>query len=349
MSVAPLVSAQSLYAAPVAYPVLAPRRLVFPHDHGAHPEHRIEWWYVTGWLAAPGVSPFGFQVTFFQLRPGTDESNPSRFALRHVVVAHAALAWPPAGRLLHAARSARSGLGLVGAQVGDCGLMLDRWRMNRTGEGFRIELDAGEFALALRLDTKGPPLLHGLGGFSQKAPGIEHASMYYSLPQVTVSGSVRVAGRAFPGRGAAWFDHEWSSTLMHPQAAGWDWTGLNLHDGSALMLFRMRDRGGNALWSGGSLRTPDGDAARFNPGEVRWQPSRNWRSPRTGVQWPVMQAVRFGQRVIQLEPLFDDQELDARATTGTLYWEGAVRALEAGREIGRGYLELTGYDGPLVL
>jgi predicted secreted hydrolase len=45
----------------------------------------------------------------------------------------------------------------------------------------------------------------------------------------------------------------------------------------------------------------------------------------------------------------DDQELDARASTGTVYWEGAVRALSGGREIGRGYLELTGYGKPLTL
>jgi predicted secreted hydrolase len=45
----------------------------------------------------------------------------------------------------------------------------------------------------------------------------------------------------------------------------------------------------------------------------------------------------------------DDQELDSRASTGTLYWEGAVRAMESGRAVGRGYLELTGYFQPLRL
>ena len=45
----------------------------------------------------------------------------------------------------------------------------------------------------------------------------------------------------------------------------------------------------------------------------------------------------------------DDQELDSRASTGTIYWEGAVRALAIGREAGRGYLELTGYGTPLQL
>ena len=49
------------------------------------------------------------------------------------------------------------------------------------------------------------------------------------------------------------------------------------------------------------------------------------------------------------KPLIDDQELDSRASTGTIYWEGAVRAMASGREAGRGYLELTGYGNALRL
>lgn len=45
----------------------------------------------------------------------------------------------------------------------------------------------------------------------------------------------------------------------------------------------------------------------------------------------------------------DDQESDTRATTGAIYWEGAVRASTGGREVGRGYLELTGYGEALRL
>jgi predicted secreted hydrolase len=54
--------------------------------------------------------------------------------------------------------------------------------------------------------------------------------------------------------------------------------------------------------------------------------------------------VRVGERSIHLRPLLDDQENDARASTGTIYWEGAMRAFDdSGRQIGKGYLELTGY------
>ncbi len=72
---------------------------------------------------------------------------------------------------------------------------------------------------------------------------------------------------------------------------------------------------------------------------------RRWRSPRTGIDYPVAFAVDAGDVDITLEPLMNDQELDSRASVGTIYWEGAVRAFAGGREIGRGYLELTGYGG----
>jgi predicted secreted hydrolase len=160
---------------------------------------------------------------------------------------------------------------------------------------------------------------------------------------------VTVAGAATAVTGTAWLDHEWSSTVMAPEAAGWDWTGINLADGGALMAFRMRDRSGRALWAGGTLRGADGGVRTFAPGEIRFAPTRTWRSPRTGVAYPVGMAVDAGGTALTLEPLVDDSELDSRASTGTIYWEGAVRSRVAGREVGRGYLELTGYGEPMRL
>jgi predicted secreted hydrolase len=113
-----------------------------------------------------------------------------------------------------------------------------------------------------------------------------------------------------------------------------DWCGINLDGGGSLMAFRMRDKDGRT---------------QFAPPGVSFEPLRTWKSPRTGVEYPVAIAVRTKQDRLILEPLMDDQELDARASTGTIYWEGAVRALRDGREAGRGYLELTGYWKPMKL
>jgi predicted secreted hydrolase len=87
----------------------------------------------------------------------------------------------------------------------------------------------------------------------------------------------------------------------------------------------------------------------FQPNEIEFSAVRRWRSPRTQVEYPVAMSLRTGDLAYALEPLIDDQELDARTGVGVLYWEGAVRALEGGRTIGRGYLELTGYGKPLKL
>src|SRR5207237_10021414 len=127
------------------------------------------------------------------------------------------------------------------------------------------------------------------------------------------------------------------------------WPGINFDDGGALRAFRMRDRAGASFWAGGSYRAPDGRVRVFQSGEIEFSAIRRWRSPRTQVEYPVAMTVRAGDLQCVLEPLIDDQELDTRTGVGVLYWEGAVRTIQANRAIGRGYLELTGYGKPLKL
>ena len=316
--------------AEVEYPVVTPGvRLRFPRDHGAHPEYRTEWWYATGWLERGGER-LGFQVTFFRARTPWEAKNPSKFAPRQILLAHAALADPGHGRLRHDERAARTAFGLAGAATRSTGIWIDDWRFALERGAYRAKIAAREFTLDLALEASAAPLLQGEEGFSRKGPRPEEASYYYSRPQMAVSGTLD----GDKVRGVAWLDHEWSSQYLAPEAAGWDWCGLNLDDGRALMAFRIRDRRGGVYYA------PEGTS---------FTPLRSWRSPRTGVEYPVAMRVAAGGEQFDLTPLMDDQELDARRSTGTIYWEGAVRALHAGSEVGRGYLELTGYWRPLEL
>lgn len=324
-------------------PVLPGRRLVFPADHGAHPDFRTEWWYATGWLKLPDGTPLGFQTTFFRVRTGVGEGNPSAFAPRQLILAHAAIADPRLGRLRHDERSARVGFGRAGFESGRTGVWVGDWRFEQRGEHYRAEVRAADFAYALDLLPDAPPVLNGRGGFSAKAPDPRHASYYYSRPQLKVSGSVTLDGRPQPVSGQAWLDHEWSSELLPEGAQGWDWVGLNLDDGSALMAFRMRGKDGGALWSAATSRPAVGAARVLAPDAVAFVALREWRSARTGIRYPVEWRLRVGQRHFHLQPLLDDQELDGARSTGAVYWEGAVRISEGAREVGRGYLEMTGY------
>jgi len=329
--------------------VTAGRPLVFPADFGSHPDFRTEWWYVTGWLTTEQGEPLGFQITFFRTKPDIDEHNPSAFAPRQLLIAHCAISDPKRGRLWQDQRIQRAGLGLAEAAVGDTDVRIDRWTLKRNPRAYAATIDAEDFSLNLTLTETQAPLLNGDGGVSRKGAAAEAASYYYSLPHLKVAGAIARAGRRDRVTGEAWFDHEWSSEYLDAEAVGWDWIGINLDDGAALMAFRIRGAQGDARWAGGTFRTGDGQVQVLAPSDVSFREARRWASPRTAVSYPVEWQVRIGTRELDLEPLLDDQENDTRMSTGAIYWEGAVRAYEAHRLVGRGYLELTGYGERLRL
>jgi predicted secreted hydrolase len=363
--------ALSADAAPHALGVTR-RPLVFPADHGAHPDTRTEWWYVTGWLrgatpadvrgslpAADARPEFGFQITFFRTRTGLAATSASRFAARQVVFAHLALTDLAAGTLLHDQRAAREGFGLARtpAASGEQVVLLGDWLLARRAAGpaapSTLEIDARSERFSLRLALAGtqPVMLQGEAGYSRKGALPGQASHYYSEPQLALRGHLERADA--PARevvGRAWLDHEWSDEYLPAEASGWDWIGMNLADGSALMAFRMRRADGSALWAGGSFRDAAGTLRAFGPGEVAFRPLRRWTSPRTRIAYPVEFDLETPAGRFRVAALQDDQELDSRGSTGAVYWEGLAELRRAdGPHAGWGYLELTGYGDRLKL
>ena len=329
--------------------VSADRPLMFPADYGSHPQFRTEWWYVTGWLTTARGEPLGFQITFFRTKPDIDQNNPSAFSPRQLLIAHCAISDPKRGRLWQDQRIRRAGLNLADATTGDARVWIDAWSLQRTAGGYAVKVDAEDFSFDLTLTETQGLLLNGGAGVSRKGPAAQAASYYYSLPHLRVAGGIARHGSAERVTGEAWFDHEWSSEYLDAAAVGWDWIGINLDDGAALMAFRIRDARGAAHWSGGTLRGSDGRVQILETSDVEFRPGRRWTSPRTQITYPVQWHVRAGSREFDLEPLLDDQENDTRLSTGAIYWEGAVRAYERARPAGRGYLELTGYGERLRL
>ena len=346
-----LVVSAASGAGDVVYPAVVPGYTIeLPRDEGSHSQFRTEWWYLTGWVETDSGEPLGFQLTFFRNRPGIDEDNPSRFVARQVLFAHAAVSDARHGALMRGEKSARAGFGLAEAAEGALAVKIDDWSLRKEGDRYLAVAATSEFALELECIGTQAPLLNGKQGFSQKGPNPQFASYYYSLPQLRTSGRIAIGGREHRVHGVAWFDHEWSSGMFDETARGWDWIGLNLDGGGALMVQRIRNDAGQRYWGGATWREPGQPDRGFGPDEIAWTPARSWRSSRTGVTYPVEWQITVGGRTILLRPLLDDQENDARASTGTLYWEGAVRAFdERGQSIGRGYLELTGYGERLRL
>ena len=337
------------------------RRLRFPPDHGAHPGARLEWWYATGWLRVTGAAPealLGFQLTFFRSRTGLAANLPGRFAPRQLLFAHAAVSDIAAGRHHHAQRISRwsgdESQPDAHARRADTALRLGRWTLQREpADGrYQARLAAAEagFSLALSLLPSQPLLLQGAAGHSQKGPAPQHASHYYSQPQLAVSATLGLGAGVQTANGCGWLDHEWSDELLAPGAVGWDWIGINLLDGGALTAFVLRRADGSVLWAGGSHRPAGGAVRNFAPEEVDFTPLRSWASPATGAAYPVHWRISTPLGRLELRALLDAQELDSRASTGTVYWEGLAELLApGGARLGLGYLEMTGRAQPLRL
>lgn len=256
---------------------------------------------------------------------------------------------------------------MAGASEHDTDVQLGRpfrrWFMRRTKDD-RYLAEVNDPLFDFRFSATPPlaaPVLQGDGGYSRKGVRVEQASYYYSRPQLRLEGTLNLkAGKktadnalrtGFTGTG--WLDHEWSSELLDPRAQGWDWTGINLFDGRALMAFQMRTEQGGVLHATARLIEADGTHQDL---PVSFTPVQDWVSPRTGVRYPVAWRLRAGMLDLQLEPLMPDQEIDSRRSTGAIYWEGAIRVSHwqaqknpGQPEIGRGYLEMTGYAAKMRL
>ena len=329
-----------------------PREFRFPQDHGAHPDYRTEWWYLTGNLETGAGRHFGFQMTFFRF--GIDAEPPERpsaWATDQLWMAHFAVTDTDAREFHADEKFERQALGLAGAQAAPFRVWLDDWELASAGDGdadwfpLRLVADGDEFALDLGIDKGKPLVLQGEDGLDPKGPEPGNASYYYSFTRLPAEGRVRIGDTEHAVSGLVWMDREWSTSVLGPGVEGWNWFAIQLDDGYDLMYYRLRQTdGGTAPYSGGLLVDPDGEvAARYGADQARLEASGHWKSPETGIRYTVAWRLQVPHLGIDLAvtPRVPGQELDLSVR----YWEGAI-TVEGERDgspvTGVGYAEHAG-------
>jgi predicted secreted hydrolase len=329
---------------------LAPIQVRLPQDHGPHHPFQTEWWYYTGNLEAADGRHYGYQLTFFRRGLAAQPTpRPASMAADQVYFAHLALTEVDAGRHQSWERFSRGAAGLAGAQVEPLRIWLEDWTMealNADGSNLRLTASVeNEMALDLVLQASKPLVLHGDQGLSPKSDEPGNASYYVSYTRLETSGTLVVQGEPLAVTGTSWFDHEWSTSALGPQAVGWDWFSLQLDDGRELMYFQIRRQDGSIEpVSGGTLVEPDGSQRRLSSEQVTVEVLEEWTSPETGATYPGRWQLAVPSAGIELtiEPWLPDQENRLSFT----YWEGAVRFEGVSGEAavdGVGFVELTGY------
>ena len=327
----------------------APLDIVFPRDHGPHPEFRSEWWYWTGNLRTTGGRHLGFQLTFFRsaLMPGPPARG-SDWRAGQAYLAHLAVTDARGGRFHFGTRASRGALGLAGARAEPFHVHVEEWEARSEGSRtFPLRLRAEEetFGLDLHLESAKPPVLQGERGLSRKGPELGNASYYYSLTRMPARGTIRLGGEQLEVEGLAWMDREWGTTAVGKDLAGWDWFALQLEDGRELMYYRLRRRDGTAdPYSAGVVVDARGATRALARDGVRLEATGIWRSRRSFVEYPAGWRLTdsAGGLELTITPRLADQEVDASPR----YWEGAVevRGTDGGRPVaGHGYVELVGY------
>jgi len=326
-----------LIAAGVILFAAAPDRsnISFPRDHGAHLDAPVEWWYYTGHLKDLAGREYGFQLTFFRVREmhlaHFAWSDASRRSFRYEEKTHLALP------------------GIASAAVGRLAVANEDWSAEELGGTHRLHAAGRGWDLSLALRALKPPVVHGADDLLRKGPGANEYSRYVSITRLAATGTMRNGPVTDSLSGTAWFDHEWGPGVLPAEAEGWAWFSLQLDDGSDLMLYRMRARGGGATAFSSGTFVP----AAGSPRTIAWQDialaeTAFWKSPRSGARYPARWTLAVASLGLDVtvEPLLSDQELVTEQSTGVIYWEGAcrVRGASRGRPVaGRAYAELTGY------
>ncbi|MDK3072597.1 lipocalin-like domain-containing protein [Sedimentitalea sp. JM2-8] len=309
--------------------------LEFPADHGAHPDYRIEWWYLTATLKGDDGDPYGVQWTLFRsaLRPddGTGWQTPQLW------MGHAAVTTRDQHHV--AERLARGGIGQAGVTASPFAAWIDDWEMKAHPDTGISELTLsarGEtFRYELALSAKGPLVLHGDQGYSVKSADGQ-ASYYYSQPAYDVSGTLFLPDGPVEVTGQGWLDREWSTQPLSPDQTGWDWFSLSFDSGARMMGFQLRDSGAgytSATWIG-----PDGQSQSFSDGALDVRPLKTERV--SGRDIPMRWRVSLPDQGLDVEVAA--LNLNSWMDTSFPYWEGPVTI--SGSHSGQGYLEMTGYD-----
>jgi predicted secreted hydrolase len=332
------------------------RPLTFPEDFGAHEDFRTEWWYYTGNLETPEGRHFGFELTIFRvslLPPTSELPTDSKWYNRSLYFAHFAVSDIGGDQFYAFERYSRPGPGLAGAQADPYRVWIEDWGIRESAPGvYHLQARQGEIALDLTLTDEMGIVLHGENGYSRKGEDATNASYYYSQPRLRAEGFVQVEGIQYPVSGLAWKDHEFSTSALDKDQTGWDWFSLQFEDGSALMLFQLRERGGGTSSSSSATYiTAKGTSQAIQKEDFEITVGEEWRSPHTQGVYPAAWEIRLAEPdcSLRVRPWMADQEIHFPTVT---YWEGAVHFEGICNDVpasGNGYVELTGYAGSLPL
>jgi predicted secreted hydrolase len=332
----------------------ADRGIRLPADHAAHPDFRTEWWYFTGQLRARDGRRFGFQLTWFRSALTAEQRAVSKFKAATVYFAHFTITDKDGRTFRFAEKISRGGsYDNSGADARVLHTWIGDWKLEGLGTMFYLSARQDSSALSLIATPRKPVVLQGTNGYSQKGAEPTNASMYYSIPRLSLVGVLTLDGEPVEVEGQAWMDHEFGTSQLDKGQVGWNWFSLQLANNEEVMIYGLRHADGTYdEHSRGAYILSNGTSVPLRLSEYRIDVLGRWKSPKSGATYPAKWRISIPSQAFEatVTPYVDDQELRTENTSRVTYWEGAVSvdATRNGARVGgEGYVELTGYAAPL--
>ncbi|MBU3914202.1 carotenoid 1,2-hydratase, partial [bacterium] len=299
------------------------REFVFPEDAGPHPGFRSEWWYYTGNLKSENGRLFGYQLTIFrQALSASAPISASTWRTNQIYMAHFAVTDIHSNRFYSYSRTVRGASELAGAQSNPYRVWLEDWTITGFFNSPTLRAREKDISIHLNLKSLKDIVPQGDQGLSQKSAGKGNASYYFSQTRLKTTGKIKIKNETFQITGLSWLDREWSTSSLGKSDTGWDWFSLQLDDNRELMLYVIRQKNGKiSPFSSGTLVNPDGTIKHLTQQLYRVTPLEFWKSPETGIQYPIRWSIEIPTIDLRLEvkPYIKNQE----HKHNFVYWEGA--------------------------
>jgi predicted secreted hydrolase len=311
-----------------------PAQVHLPKDEGAHPESKMEWWYLNATVSDNEGHQYTAMLAYFNkasLRP----------PLKIISIADL-----DAG-VFHQDVPTISQLMVAKPNYAEGGLDLrwndyDRWyRTDQDSYHYSVQAKGDSIGFSFDLVQEKDPLMVGGNGLIEWTEG---STYYYSLTRLQVGGQIEIEGKAIDVEGIGWMDHQWMEDMAEK---GWQWFSIQLDDDTDIICWNIVNTDNSVQSRDLTMMFADGSI--YHTTDLELAATDSWVSPDTketyGMTWKLREP---GHDIdLEIKARFPQQEIillkEVPQYTWQI-WEGGTTVsgqIDGSAVSGIGYAELV--------
>ena len=325
--------------------------VALPKDHGPH-DFVVEWWYFNGHLEDKAGKKYSFMDCFFKV-------DISKVNIPHLAP-HLIEDIFKNGEYIHFAHTVVSDISKkksykeiqnishISSDTFKKEMLYIKYKNAHLGgdslNGEIVEIAPNDFHikttnLDLILDSSKKALFEGGHGYVGTP---KDGSYYYSLTDMSVSGSINIKGQEVEVSGRAWMDHQWANTTYKGKKDKWTWFSFQLENGTQVMCVEYDKEGGTDILI--DIIDKDGVQKQYKKAILK-PGNKFYKSRKTKSKYPLSWSIEIPEASITIDTsaMLKSEEMIFGQIN---YWEGPMKVTmktAQGKVKGQGFMELVGY------